>query len=301
MTASASPNAAQAEYWNSAAGRQWVEHQEALDQAMAGILRVLVDGAALRPGDRVADIGCGTGASTLAAAAMVGPGRVLGVDISGLLLDRARARAEMAGLRNIDLLLADAQTHRFDPSAFDVAISRFGMMFFEDPVAAFGNMAQALRPGGRMVFVAWAETARNPWFQIPEQAAIRRLGAPPPTDLQAPGPLAFADASRVVDLLRAAGLCHVRAETRSCLLTPSGGVTVAARLASRVGPAARIMKTTNGSDEDAEAIEAQIAQELRPYEQDGAVRVPAVVHLFSAARSDVATDGQEPTRDEPNP
>ena len=287
MTAPAPANAAQADYWSSAPGRQWIEHEEALDRAMLSILHLLVDRADLRPGDRVADIGCGTGASTLAAAAIVQPGRVLGVDISEPLLDRARARAETAGLRNVDSLLADAQTHRFDPAAFDVVISRFGMMFFEDPRAAFGNLAKALRPGGRMVFVAWVETARNPWFKIPQEAAIRRLGAPPPTNPQAPGPLAFANASRVVDLLRGAGLVHVRAETIDSLLTPPGDVAAAARIASRVGPAARIMKARNGSEEDAKAIETQVAQGLQPYEQDGSARVPAVVHLFSAARSDV--------------
>jgi SAM-dependent methyltransferase len=255
---------------------------------MAGILRLLVDGAAPRPGDRVADIGCGTGASTLAAAAMVQPGPVLGVDISEPLLDRARARAEAAGLQNVDFLLTDAQTHRFQPAAFDVLISRFGMMFFEDPVAAFRNLGKALRPGGRMVFVAWAETAKNPWFQIPQEAAIERLGAPPPVNPHAPGPLAFADASRVLELLRAAGLSQVRAETLDTVLTPPGDVAAAAGVASRVGPAARVMKARSGSEEDAKAIEAQIAEGLHPYEQDGSVRVPAVVHLFSAARSSVA-------------
>lgn len=288
MSAPASPNASQADYWSSAPGRRWIEHEEALDQAMAGILRVLVDGAALRQGDRVADIGCGTGASTLAAAEMVQPGRVLGVDISEPLLDRARARAESAGLRNVGFLLADAQTHGFQLATFDVVISRFGMMFFENPVAAFRNLAKALRLGGRMVFVAWARTALNPWFQIPQEAAIRRLGAAPPTDPQAPGPLAFADADRVLDLLRAAGLGQVRAESRDVLLTPPGDVAAAARVASRVGPAARIMKARNGSEEDAEAIEAQIAEGLRPFERDGSVQVPAVVYLFSAERHEVA-------------
>ena len=139
-----------------------------------------------------------------------------------------------------------------------------------------------------MVFVAWAETAKNPWFQIPQEAAIRRLGAPPPTDPQAPGPFAFADAGRVVDLLRAAGLGQVRAETLDTVLTPPGDVSAAARVASRVGPAARIMTAMSASEEDAKAIEAQIAEGFRSYERDGSVRVPAVVHLFSAAQSEVA-------------
>jgi SAM-dependent methyltransferase len=282
MTASAFTNAAQADYWSSASGRRWIEHEDALDEAMEGVLQLLLDGAALQPGDRIADIGCGTGASTLAAAARVQSGRVLGVDISELLLDRARERSGQAKSQNVELLLADAQTHGFESGAFDLMISRFGMMFFEDPVAAFRNLAQALRPGGRIVFVAWAESARNPWFKIPQDAAIERLGAAPSPDPHAPGPLAFADADRVAGLLRDAGLGQIRAETLNTHLTPPGEVADAARVASRVGPAARIMKARNGSEEDAEVIEAQIADRLRAYEQNGQVRVPAVVHRFFA-------------------
>ena len=140
-------NAAQAEYWNSEPGRTWIDMESALDASMAAILDLVIARADPRPGEHVLDIGCGTGASTLRAAAAVGGGgRVLGADISGLLLARARARAREARLENASFEVCDAQVHDFPPAVFDLMLSRFGVMFFGEPVAAFRNIARALRP-----------------------------------------------------------------------------------------------------------------------------------------------------------
>ena len=173
----------------------------------------LLNAARPEAGDAVLDVGCGTGASTLKVAGRVADGSVVGVDISRPLLDRARSRAEAAEIDNASFLLADAQTHRFPAGGFDVLISRLGMMFFEDPVAAFRNLGRALRPGGRIAFVAWAGVKDNPWFHVPRDAAVSRLGAAPSADPSAPGPLAFQDAGRVARLMAAAGSWQdVRAE-----------------------------------------------------------------------------------------
>ena len=116
----------------------------------------------------------------------------------------------MRGSGTRDFILADAQTHPFDPESFDAIISRFGLMFFDNPVAAFANMARGLKPDGRLVFAAWAPAAENPWFLIPRDAAIARLGKPAPADPFAPGPLAFQDMERVTKLMEQAGLRNVR-------------------------------------------------------------------------------------------
>lgn len=279
----ADANRAQADYWASAAGLKWIEFENALDTSMAGMLQTVLDAAAISTTDRVLDVGCGTGASSMGATKRAVDGDVLGVDISGPLLERAKRRCAVAGFGNAAFLLADAQTHIFAANAFDVLISRIGMSFFADPVAAFGNLARAMRHGGRMAFVSWAGVDKNPWFEIPKIAAESRLGTPPRSDPTAPGPTAFQDADRVAGLMKRAGLTEITAEPVGIVLTPPNGVPGAASTSSRVGPAARIMKAFNGTDEDASAIEDAVASAFARYELDGEARVPAVVNLFTCA------------------
>ncbi len=209
---------------------------------------------------------------------------MLGIDVSTHMLGRARERARDARLANVDFVKADAQTHGFTPSDRDAMVSRFGVMFFADPVAAFANIARTLRPGGRMVFVTWAAPADNPWFRIPRQAAMARLGAVPQSEPTAPGPFAFQDTGRVIALLRAAGLGSVAAEAAEIMLTPPGTVAEAARFAGRFGPAAGIVRERGGTDADMEAIEAAIALELTFFETSGRVVLPGSFNVYRAAR-----------------
>ena len=190
-------NKSQADYWASPAGLKWIEHERALDTAMAGMLEMMLDMADTVSTDRVIDIGCGTGASTIEAARRAPAGKVLGVDISHSLLVRAAKRAKTVGVQNASFLLADAQTHDFSPQHFDVLVSRLGMSFFSDTVAALKNLSNALSDHGKMVFVSWASVAQNPWFHIPKKAAEERLGVQPKGDPNAPGPTAFQDCKRV--------------------------------------------------------------------------------------------------------
>jgi len=273
-------NQAQADYWTSPAGLQWIDHEHALDAAMVGILEAMLDAAAIAQGDRVIDIGCGTGASTMAAAAQAARGEAVGVDISEPLLTRASDRARAAGVKNASFLLADAQTHRFRAGAFDVLVSRIGMSFFSDTVPALQNIALALRDGGRMAFVCCAGVDRNPWFEIPKRAAEQRLGPHPGGDPRAPGPTAFQNTDYVTSLMAEAGLSNIDARAVEVDLTPPNGVEGAARAASRVGPAARIMKAHGGDETDAAAIEAAVQEAFAAFVRDGEVRVPAVVNLF---------------------
>ncbi len=276
-------NRDQAGYWNSPAGRQWIDHETALDAALGPVLDAVLASAALEPGQSVLDLGCGTGASTLHAAGLVGPqGRVEGIDISQVMLDRARIRAATAHAGNAAFTLADAQTHPFAAAQYDILISRFGMMFFDDPVAAFANIARAIRPGGRMVFAAWGPLARNPWFLIPRDIAVTRLGAPAPPDPSAPGPFAFADSARVTGLMAQAGLRDIHADDLALDLAPQGTARDAAALSSHVGPAIRILRERGGTDADARAIEAVVARAFAAFEGPAGLRIPAVITLFTA-------------------
>ncbi|HET7651664.1 MAG TPA: class I SAM-dependent methyltransferase [Acidimicrobiales bacterium] len=202
-------NAEQWRAWDGDEGAYWAAHADRFDRAVAPHHDRLMAAAAISAGERVLDIGCGTGQTTRDAARAASPGgTALGVDLSSGMLDVARARAADDGLDNVAFAQVDAQVHPFDPASFDVAISRTGAMFFGEPVVAFTNIARALRPGGRMALVAWQSFADNEWIrEITGALTGGRPLSPPPPD--APGPFSLADPARVHALLDAAGFVDV--------------------------------------------------------------------------------------------
>lgn len=277
-------NAGQAEFWNSGPGETWVRRQADLDALHQGVTDLLLAAAAPRPGEAALDVGCGAGASTFALAAAVGPaGRVTGVDISAPLLARAEARRAELGLGGVGFLRADAQDHPFAPQGFDLVASRFGLMFFADPVAAFANIRRGLRPGGRIAFAAWAGPERNPWFTLPQRVAEARLGPGAPSDPDGPGPMAFRDLDRVRGLLAAAGFEAIDAVLAQTNLRHPGGVAAVVDLASDVGPTARLLREKAAGDADRQAIAEDLAKALQPFGgPDGVLRIPAGINLVSA-------------------
>ncbi len=282
-----SANEEQAEYWGqSESGTKWLTYEDQLDHAFAPVLDLVLSRADLSAGTQVLDIGCGTGVSTLAAARRVGPdGRVLAADISQPFLDRAASRAAENGLNNIQFQYADAQTFAFEPSLMDAAISRFGVMFFGDSVAAFVNIAKALKPGAQMTFAAWGPLAVNPWFRVPHIAAVQRLGQPPRVDRYAPGPLAFHDLDHVKGMMVQAGLSNIKAEAVPLNLQGVNGVEGTAALCTRVGPAARVISHFAGNEQDVEAIQKDVAAEFQHLQSGAEPQIPAVINLFQARRS----------------
>jgi len=170
------PNAEQVRHWNEVAGPRWVLFQERLDRELAVFAEAVLERAKPAAGEAALDIGCGCGATTLELGRRVGAkGRALGVDVSRPMLERARARAAAAGAAQVAFLAADAQTAPLEPAAFDLLVSRFGVMFFTDPTAAFANLRRALRPGGRVTFVCWQKIADNPWLLVPLGAVAQEL------------------------------------------------------------------------------------------------------------------------------
>ncbi|MGQ0480534.1 MAG: class I SAM-dependent methyltransferase [Pseudonocardia sp.] len=201
-------NAEQLTAWDGGGGAFWAAHADRFDAGVARYQRHLFDAAAIGPGDRVLDIGCGSGATTREAARRAVHGRALGVDLSRQMLALARARAAEESLANVTFEQADAQRNPFPVAAADVVISRNGVMFFGDPVAAFTNIAGALRPGGRVALLVWQAFADNEWIRefFGALAAGRDLPAPP---ADAPGPFSMGDPGRVRGLLGAAGFTGV--------------------------------------------------------------------------------------------
>lgn len=276
-------NQDQADYWNSDSGKKWVRFQNDLDTVFAPIARRLIERANPSSGERVLDVGCGTGAVSMELVSHVGDeGSVTGLDISSPLLDHANERITDQHIGRIGYVLADAQTHAFEPGTIDLMVSRFGLMFFSDPVAAFKNISGALRPGGRLAFVSWAPPQENPWFTIPGDAAIARLGKPETTPANAPGPFGFANIDYVLGILSEAGLVDGAASVEQVDLHYPGQVEDAAFLASNIGPAARILKAFDGGPEDVEAIGRETLKAFRNFVSDDGVRVPATLNFFEA-------------------
>lgn len=274
-------NENQQKFWTQDAGPTWVAQMAVMDETLKPVLDQVLRLAAIRPGDRVVDIGCGAGTSTLQAAAQTGiSGTALGVDISQTLLEAARSRAQ--GQQHLAFLLADAQTHPFEAESCDCMISRFGVMFFADPAAAFANMARALSPGGRMVFATWGAISENPYFTLPAQVAAEVIGRPPKGDPDAPGPLSLRDTDRVVSLLDQAGLSEITVAETPLMLTPWGGAEDVAALLCDIGSAQRVLLHFGSDQADRARLAKALAVTMRQFETPQGIRIPALINMFSA-------------------
>ncbi len=269
-------NEDQIEYWNDNAGLKWAEQQAALDAFLAPVTSLLMDAAAIAPGERVLDIGCGTGETTLIATDAGAD--VTGVDVSEPMLELARSRSNGSA----QLVLADASEYRAD-EGFDLIMSRFGVMFFEDPVAAFTNIKANLKPGGRMVFACWQSPKVNHWVMVPMQAIKPLLPEAPETDPHAPGPFAFADDDRLKKILAEAGFGDVAMTPHSVdiCMSQSGGVDGAVYFSSQIGPASRALGEVD------EALKPQLLAALKealsPYDDNGRVAVPGGIWIVQAS------------------
>jgi SAM-dependent methyltransferase len=259
-------NQEQIRYWNEQGGPRWVQRQQQLDAQIHPLGLVAMQRAGIRPGEQVLDVGCGCGQTALELAQRVGAGgSVLGIDISQPMLTRARERQHELGIKNLELLHADAQTYPFERERFDLIFSRFGVMFFDDPAAAFANLRTALRSDGRLCFLCWQTLEKNEWARVPFLAATRHIQPPAPPAPDAPGPFAFANPDRVRRLLEAGGFKDVSCEAYEAELNMGGARTVeeAVEFSLEIGPIARLL---GDADADVRTRVAQAVREaLTPY------------------------------------
>lgn len=232
--------------WNGTSGERWVANQQWLDAMLASFGDAAVAAAAVQAGERVIDVGCGAGTTSFALAARVGAeGHVLGVDISGPLVARARADAP-AGLP-ITFDVADAGSAPLAAQSFDLLFSRFGVMFFDDPVASFAHLRGALKSGGRIAFVCWRAASENDWVRLP-MGAVRGIVPPPAAlDPEAPGPFSFGDRGRIEHILTKAGFADISVAPFDHDIVFGQGATReaaiddAVRMAFEVGPMVRLL------------------------------------------------------------
>lgn len=269
-------------FWQEAGGQAWVRLQGLLDRINQPVADAIERAVAPSSGQHILDVGCGGGATTLGMARRVGAaGRATGIDISGPLLSLARERAGAEGVTNVDFILADAQRHSFEPATFDAVISRFGVMFFADPEAAFANLRTALRPEGRLAFACWRSPAENPLTQLPMKAAAPLLSEAmaPPAD--GPGRFAFADRLRVGSILERSGWRDVDIEPLD-VPTPATFDEMM-QLSLELGTLGPLL--ARESEANRSRIREAVAEGLRPHvAPDGLVHLVAACWLVAASR-----------------
>jgi len=269
------PNEAQIEYWNSWMGERWVQNQEDLDQLLAPLSEAAISAAGVRRNERALDVGCGCGATSLV---MADRGAITtGIDVSRPMLEHARTRAE--GRSNLEFVLADAALHGFNGD-FDLMFSRFGVMFFVEPVSAFANLRTALRSGGRVCFLCWQPADRNPWVSVPMAAVLQFLPPSEPVDPRAPGPFAFGDADYVSDILTQAGFDDVQAAPLERPLSLGQNATIAAEFVTRIGPVSRVLVDLDEARRN--ELVAEVRTTLSPYERAEGVALGAACWIVTA-------------------
>ena len=274
-------NPDQGKFCNEEPGLSWVENDRLMSERLETISQLLLENLDLRPSGRILDIGCGGGGTTLALAKRAPPSaQITGLDISKPLLDLAAQKC--AHHENINFVLADAQAHRFALQKFDTVISRFGVMFFENPVKAFQNIKSALTVEGRLNFVCWAPLEENEFFYAPLQAALQHTDQPFIAPGRAPGPLAFSDAAYLRSLLEEAGFQQIEIAKTPTRVTTKDSPEEDAKLLMQIGLATRIMTLAEmGEAERAEVFRSMLAQSAAR-QKDDKISYDATVYIVAA-------------------
>jgi SAM-dependent methyltransferase len=255
-------NAEMIEFWNGEGGQRWVRFQDILDTSLLPFGHRAMTASAVKAGERVIDVGCGCGDTSFELARRVGSdGGVLGVDASDPILNRAMSRMSLAEATSVKFERGDAQIHRFEGASFDLIFSRFGVMFFENPVAAFSNLQSALKPGGRLAFVCWQPARENSWVSLPVGVAAVHVPPPTPPGPEEPGPFSFGDPERVRKILADAGFIgsEIKSYDTPFNIGNSGGIDEAVEFFMQIGPTARMIAEADAD----EATRSRIADDLR--------------------------------------
>ncbi len=282
MTAIVKSDNPQEAFWNGDAAQAWVEAQGVLDQMFRSFEDALVDAVSAQSGTRILDIGCGTGSVIRAAARRLGQGprqgaRCTGVDISDAMITAARTIAAREGV-SANFIRADAQTYDFAPESFDMIVSRFGVMFFDDPVRAFANLRRSVRSGGQLRFAAWRSAGDNPFMTTAERAAAPFLPDMPVRQPDAPGQFGFADQHRVARILEESGwrdieIAPIDVECAIPKAALDGYIT-------RLGPLGRVLPQLDG--ETRGKVIATVRAAFDPFVKGEEVRFIAACWMVGA-------------------
>lgn len=285
MNMSNAVNSDMSEFWNGEGGKKWLRFQETMGANLLPFGQKAMAAANIQPSESVLDIGCGCGDTSIEIAGHVGvDGHVLGVDISEPILERARAQAMISKDKSVAFKHGDAQVHRFEAAAFDLIYSRFGVMFFDNPVAAFKNLCGALRPDGRVAFICWQPAKDNEWISAPLETVARHVSLPDPPGPENPGPTSFGDPERVRRILTHSGFSNIEITNHDTSFTVGSNLAEAVSFLMQMGPASAAIAQADADESVKSKIAADLCEMLAPHNTGVGVTMGAATLIVTANR-----------------
>tara|TARA_Y100001978_G_scaffold34598_1_gene30477 strand:+ start:5114 stop:5959 length:846 start_codon:yes stop_codon:yes gene_type:complete len=277
-------NIKQKQFWSGAGGDVWVDKQREMDIMLNPLGQKAIEQLILEEHTKILDIGCGCGATTIEIAKMIPKGHVTGLDISIPMLDRAEKFASEMSLSNIDFQVKDVQTEEINSNHYDIAFSRFGVMFFEDPYEAFKNINQSIKENGQLVFVCWQHPSLNPWQSLSLQVIKEYLDLPSPPP-KSPGPFAFEDKDYIEDILKVTDFKDISiADNQEDIVMFSGkSIREACEDYLTINPVVTEMLKNSGNELKEEILEALIAKFSSFHNNDGLL-FPSATWIVSATK-----------------
>ncbi len=279
-------NAGMAEFWNGKGGENWLSREARLEASLRPFGQQAMAAGAITAGQRILDIGFGCGDSTIELAGKVGPeGQVHGVDISLAMVDAANKKAVKMDIANVSFECADAQTKAFQLASYDLVFSRFGVMFFDDPIGAFKNIYSALKPGGRLSFICWAPRAENAWVGLPLQVVAKHLTLPAPPGLYEPGPFSLSEEAHVSGILGAAGFANITVESFQTPFVLGEDVDEALSFLMQLAPSGSAINNAEADEETRARIALDMAELLKSHANNKGVSMGAAALLVTADKA----------------
>ena len=276
-------NDEQYEYWNKGIGQKWVKEDNSLNERFAILTKEFFSRANINKNEKVLDIGCGGGITSFEASKLVGKdGYVLGADISEILLDLAKKN--YSNIENLEFKYCDVQNYKFKKNIFSKVISRFGVMFFENPIVAFKNIYNSIQDGGSLHFVCWTNVLENEFFTAAANIIIKHLNKEFPQVTRAPGPFAFSEKKYVKQILNASGFKNIKVDKIYTSISTYDDSKKDGELLFNIGLTGRLLAEENLSEEELSKIKNKIIEMTQKRQIDGKINYKACLNFVAATK-----------------